>query len=378
MAKFLGAMSGTSADGVDVALLEIEGPWPRPAVRLAGHHHRPYPPELRRRIFAARHAGAIPLEDLGHLGQAISQAYAVAVNEAMAARGWSPAGVTAVAAHGQTLYHQPPVTIQWLDPALLAAQTGCAVVSDFRRADCAVGGQGAPLVPFADWVLFGDEHQGRAVLNLGGIANVTHLPPGVGLEQVIAFDTGPANCLSDWLCRTLDPEGPGYDAQGARALKGQVMEAVAERFLAGPYFQRRPPKSTDGPEMIAAFQSALSAKELDRSNLNALLATAAYLTARTVVEAAAPWPVSQWIISGGGIRNEAIMRHLRAMLPRQVTIRRPEEWGIAADAKEALAFALLAAATLAGVPSNVPSVTGATQPMLLGSLTPQQQIATNK
>jgi anhydro-N-acetylmuramic acid kinase len=266
------------------------------------------------------------------------------------------------------------VTIQWLDPALLAAETGCPVVSDFRRADCAAGGQGAPLVPFADWVLFSDPKQGRAVLNLGGIANVTHLPPGAGLEQVIAFDTGPANCLCDWLCRTLDPDGPGYDGGGQRAARGKVLEAVAGRFLAGPYFQRQPPKSTDGPEMIAAFEEAvrLENRKFEISNLHDLLATAAYVTAHSVAQAAADWRVSHWIVSGGGIHNQTIMHHLQNALGPGTVIQTPDAWGIPSEAKEALAFALLGAATLTGIPSNVPSVTGARQAVILGSLTPRQ------
>jgi anhydro-N-acetylmuramic acid kinase len=265
------------------------------------------------------------------------------------------------------------VTIQWLDPALLAKQTDCPVISDFRRADCAAGGQGAPLVPFADWALFADPHQGRTVLNLGGIANVTHLPPAARLDQVFAFDTGPANCLSDWLCRTLDPDGPGYDAEGARALRGGMIESVARQFLADRYFSRTPPKSTDGPEMIDAFQKAMRIgnPKTVSSNLNDLLATAAFLTARTITQAAAVWDVSRWIVSGGGMRNQAIMGQLRQHLGPAVTIQSTDDFGIPSEAKEAMAFALLGAATLAGIPSNVPSVTGAAHPAILGSITPR-------
>jgi anhydro-N-acetylmuramic acid kinase len=170
--RIIGAMSGTSADGVDAALVDLTGRGLDIRARLIAHAHEPYPPELRERIFAIRHAEAAPLAALAELGRSVTLAYARAVKRLDA----DLADVTAIAAHGQTLYHAPPLTIQWFDPSLLAHVTGCAVVSDFRRADCAAGGQGAPLVPLADWVLFRDDRADRVLLNLGGIANITWLP----------------------------------------------------------------------------------------------------------------------------------------------------------------------------------------------------------
>jgi anhydro-N-acetylmuramic acid kinase len=196
-----GAMSGTSADGVDVAIVAIDGQGLDMSARLIHHNHIAYDNPLRDRIFSARQAGSIRLDELAKLGREISLCHAEAVNQALAASDLKATDLAAVAAHGQTLFHAPPDTIQWFDPALVAAEVGCPVVSDFRRADCAVGGQGAPLVPFADYILFRHPTKNRVLLNIGGIANITWLKAGGSLDDVIAFDTGPGNCISDWLCR---------------------------------------------------------------------------------------------------------------------------------------------------------------------------------
>ena len=204
-------MSGTSADGVDVAAVAVAGRGLGMTAKYLHHVERPYDAALRRRIFAVRESGAARLDELANLGRDITLAYAAATRDLLRELSLPASKVSAVAAHGQTLYHAPPNTIQWLDPSLLAAETGLAVVSDFRRADCAAGGQGAPLVPFADWILFRHATKTRVILNLGGIANLTYLPAGGGIKEVIAFDTGPGCCVSDWLMRTNDPAGPGYD-----------------------------------------------------------------------------------------------------------------------------------------------------------------------
>src|SRR5882672_4051022 len=195
-----GAMSGTSADGVDVALVEVSGRGLEMSAKLLHHHARPYDPELRKRIFAIRRTGNISLAELGGLGREISVSYAAAINDALRDASLKANDLAAIAAHGQTLYHAPPDTIQWFDPALVAAEVGCAVVSDFRRADCAAGGQGAPLVPFADYVLFRHATKNRVLLNIGGVANLTWLKAGGALDDVIAFDTGPGNCVIDHVC----------------------------------------------------------------------------------------------------------------------------------------------------------------------------------
>lgn len=363
-------MSGTSADGVDVAIVEIHGRGLEMTAQLVRHEHLPYSEDLRRRLHASRDAGDISLRELAEWGRSISLHYSTAVRQALAAANLTASDLTAVAAHGQTLFHDPPNTIQWLDPALLAAEVGCQVVSDFRRADCAAGGQGAPLVPFADYILFRDPTKDRVLLNIGGIANLTYLPAGGSIDQLLAFDTGPGNCISDWLCREFDPQGPAFDADGARAQRGRVVAEVADRFLGNPYFDAAPPKSTDGPAMIAAFRSAIVGREYPLSDL---LATAAWLTGMTISAAIGNHVRGNsvdLIVSGGGTRNEAIMSRLASFLPPSVTLRTTSDFGVPADAKEAIAFALLGAATLDGVPANVPSCTGARRAVVLGSITP--------
>jgi anhydro-N-acetylmuramic acid kinase len=288
------------------------------------------------------------------------------VQKVLASTGVHANEVAAVAAHGQTLFHDPPNTIQWIDPALLAAEVGCAVVSDFRRADLAAGGQGAPLVPFADYVLFRHPTKNRVLLNLGGIANFTWLPAGGTPRDVIAFDTGPANCVIDELMK------PHIDAGGERALRGRVHEQLVRDVLGAPYFDRTPPKSTDGPEMIAAFR-AVRDKHPDATQLEDLLATACAVTATSVARAIERWcpgRVDELIASGGGTQNAAIMSMLRDRLAG-VSVSTLDQLGMPPDAKEAVAFALLAAATLNGEPSNVPAATGACRAVVLGSVTPK-------
>jgi anhydro-N-acetylmuramic acid kinase len=369
----IGAMSGTSADGIDIAIVSITGQALDMQPRLLLHHHRPYDADLRREIFAFRNDDVHDdiLRRLAQLGRDITLATAAAVNDAIAQAKLKPDQIDAVAAHGQTLFHEPPSTIQWLDPALLAHETRCPVISDFRRADLAAGGQGAPLVPFADFILFRHPTRRRIILNIGGIANLTYLPAGTTLEQVTAFDTGPGNCLSDWICRTIGPVEMTFDVDGAGAARGRVSHEVVDRFLEDGYVAIVGPKSTDGPAMIAAFERALAASRHPPDELHDLLATAAYLTARTIHEAirSVTDRVDELIASGGGTHNKSIMNWLASRLD-PTPIRIADDVGVFGPAKEALAFALLAAATLDGVPSNIPSVTGASRSVILGSITP--------
>ena len=367
----IGAMSGTSADGVDAAVVAVAGRGDRMSCRMLGHHHEHYPPSLRELIFAMRQTGAAELRALATVARECSLCYVQAVNAAIASAGLSPSDIAAVAAHGQTLFHDPPMTIQWLDPSLIAAGTGCAVVSDFRRADCAAGGQGAPLVPFADHVLFRHPTRTRVLLNIGGIANLTHLPAGGPIDQLVAFDTGPGNCISDHLMRLYDPGGIGYDADGALAAAGQPIYPLIHQMLSDLYFAAPPPKSTDGPAMVDVFARAYAAvgRKFPFENL---LKTACLLTATTIADAIRrldPFP-DELIVSGGGARNAAMMSLLRQPLG-DLPVLRSDDLGVPAEAKEAMAFALLGAATLDGEPGNVPAATGASGRVVLGSITPK-------
>jgi len=363
-------MSGTSADGVDVAVVEVTGVGLSMSANLLGRHHEPYVRELRERIAAIRLAGGADFHTLAACGRAISLTYASAVFGAMDVARLKANALAAIAAHGQTLYHRPPDTIQWIDPALLAAETGVRVISDFRRADCAAGGQGAPLVPFADFILFRDRAISRAIVNIGGIANVTLLPAGAALDQIRAFDTGPGNCISDYLIQSRFPRGAAFDTDGGMALRGNISQEVVEAMSRDPYFQKPPPKSTDGPDMINAFQQAVARTGLSLS-LEDLLATACRITAEQIhrsLDATGEPFNGEVVLSGGGARNRRLMNELRSLI---ATLRVTDELGIPSESREAIAFALLGAAHLDGVPANVRSCTGATRSVVLGSVTPQ-------
>jgi anhydro-N-acetylmuramic acid kinase len=370
-----GAMSGTSGDGIDVAIVQISGSGLEMKAKLLQHHHLPYAPSIRELLFAIRDSENVKLADLAHLGWKISLAYARAVNETLLLSRLSAADLIAVAAHGQTLYHNPPETIQWFDPSLVASEVGCPVVSDFRRADCAQGGQGAPLVPFADFVLFRDPKISRAVVNIGGIANITCLPAGAGIEKVIAFDTGPGNCISDYLMRSHRTvingvASDGVDVDGALAASGKVDEKLFNKINDHPYFMPLGPKSTDGPAMIKIFNGSLVRSGVQIS-LADQLATACEVTAFQISRALALFGEKfdgELIVSGGGIRNPVIMSALRMFVGK---VKISDEFGVPSEAKEAIAFALLGAATLDGFPSNVPTATGAARPVVLGSVTPK-------
>jgi anhydro-N-acetylmuramic acid kinase len=367
---FAGAMSGTSADGVDVALVRITGRGLDMSASLLHHHAHLFDSSLKNKIFAIREGQSIAMRHLVVLGRDLAMAYAAAVNDALLATNLRASDLTAIAAHGQTLFHDPPLTLQWLDPALLAERTRCTVVSDFRRADCAAGGQGAPLVPFADYVLFRDPAVNRVLLNIGGIANLTFIPAGGTIEDVVAFDTGPGNCISDFLCRQADPAGLGYDKDGTRAGRGKPDPDFVSTVCRHDFFTKAPPKSTDVPTMIELFQST-------RLSIGGafwtddLLASACLITAGTILEAFRKFVgdlPAQWIVSGGGSSNQTIMELLRRAVGDLI---RADDLGVPSAAKEALAFALLGAATLDGEPANLPRVTGASRPVVLGAITPR-------
>lgn len=367
----IGAMSGTSADGVDGALVEIDGQGLSMTARCRLHRHVPYPPDVKAAIFSLRQQGQTTPAGLTALGREISLAYAAVAGRILRDAEVPADRIAALAAHGQTLYHAPPDTLQWLDPALIAAKVGCAVVHDFRRADCAAGGQGAPLVPFADYVLFRHDTRHRILLNLGGIANVTILRAGGDLADVVAFDTGPANCIADHLYREAMPDGLGYDEGGKLAGAGKVNRQVVEAFLSDDYFSRPPPKSTDTPAMIFIWEKA--GTPVGEMTLQDQLATACRITADSVARAVRdhlPQGQAELILSGGGGNNATLVSMIREQLG-DIPIGAPDGMGITGQSKEAVAFALLGAATLDRFPANVPSATGAARPVVLGSITPR-------
>ncbi|GIV61479.1 MAG: anhydro-N-acetylmuramic acid kinase [Rhodothermaceae bacterium] len=377
----VGLMSGTSLDGVDAALVHLSGSGrglrlaPRAFVTL------PYPEPLQASLLANSDPATSSVRDLALLNVRVAHACARAVEAVCEAGGITPADLDLIGSHGQTVYHIPeptdcagePVTatLQIGDPSVLANRVGVPVVGDFRPADMALGGQGAPLVPYFDYVVFTRDDRNRALLNLGGIANLTVLPRHAAPDDVRAFDTGPGNMVLDALARRL--LGRPCDTGGAVAARGTPHEGLLDELLAHPYFDRRPPKSTGRELFGTPFVDRLweRARRLGLSAAD-VLATATALTARTVRDAcrrfvAARHQPDEVLVAGGGVHNATLMRYLRdAFAP--VPVRSTAEDGIDPDAKEALCFAVLAHETLNGVPTNLPAVTGARHPTLLGKI----------
>ena len=363
-------MSGTSLDGVSAALVRIaEQPL---AVALQAFHQEPYTPAERSAILdAIARAGA---RDLALLHVALGERFAGAVLQLLAAAKVAPGELSVIASHGQTIWHEPGrATLQLGDAAVIAERTGVRVVSDFRSRDVAAGGQGAPLVPLADVMLFGHAERGRLLLNIGGIANFTWVPRLGVSEGALAFDTGPGVAVIDAVTRRLDPEAP-YDRDGERARRGRPVLDVLDALLADPYFSAPPPKSTGREAFGVQYADRLI--ELVRArggSDNDCVATATALTVESVARGIERWtragPEVELVISGGGARNPALVEQLAARVrPRPVL---PfDRLFFDGEAKEAVAFAFFGYLTLAGRPGNLPGATGARAPRVLGHITP--------
>jgi anhydro-N-acetylmuramic acid kinase len=381
----IGIMSGTSADGVDAALVEMSGEGPSTSVRCVHSSHTRFDPDLRSAILSLCDPAVSSLQNLTALHNGLGEKFGEAALRVASEAGVAMSDVSAIASHGQTVWHQPETveiggvnargTLQIGAPAVIAAMTGCRVVSDFRAADMAAGGQGAPLVPFFDWTVLRSESESRIVLNVGGIANITYLPKACDPHDVLAFDTGPGNMLIDALAAHSSGGTQLFDADGAVAARGRVCESLLSELLEDPFFEMAPPKSTGRERFGAEF----ARRVITRSRALGLphedmLATATQLTARTAANAIERWakPVAgldRVIVGGGGARNATLMRALAERLHPAV-LSTHEEFSIHSDAKEAMAFALMAYETIQGRPSNLPSATGAAHRVILGSITP--------
>lgn len=380
--KIIGLMSGTSVDGINAALLEIDGAPPALHWRLLAFVCVPWEPALRDAILQACRPDA-PVQQVTVLHFLVGEFLAEAARQVADAGGVALSEVDAIASHGQTVWHQPealPIgpyrargTLQIGEPAVIAARTGCRVVADFRTADMALGGQGAPLVPFVDHVLFASTQETRAVLNLGGIANVTWLPAGGDLDAVLAFDTGPANMLIDRVTQVVTGGREPFDRDGALGAQGTPDMDLVAGLLAHPFFEKMPPKSTGRETFGAAFadQFLALARARGLSDRDAV-ATATALTIESITLAFQRWllprgPVETVILGGGGTHNRTLVRMLAERLaPSRMTTH--SALGIPDDAKEALAFAIMGHETLCGRACNVPNATGATGPALLGKI----------
>ena len=385
-AVLVGLMSGTSLDGISAAAVRfVDAPDGRIQPTLLAFTHRPYGADDRRRLEAAMRAGSA--REYCRLNGDVGDWMADAAIGALAEAGVARADVAAIATHGHTIWHEPGhSTWQIGDASRLAERTGCAVVADFRARDVAAGGQGAPLVPMADARLFAHATDWRALQNLGGIGNVSVVPPASSVQPddvraVRAFDTGPGVVIIDAVTRTLRPELP-YDRDGALARAGTAVDSVVDALLAAPFFRAEPPKSTGrewfSREYIDAFVSRCRASSVRDEDI---IATATSFTARSIADQYArflPEPVREVVVSGGGAKNPALLDAITTALQQiggsraegAMRVTRFDDVFFDGEAKEAVAFALLGYLHLTGRSGNVPGATGARGPRTLGHYTP--------
>jgi len=378
-----GVMSGTSADGIDVALTRVSARGDEyQKLRLLAHEAFPFPAALRKAVLGAMNARVISTAELARLNWRLGLAYAEAVRVTMKHH---PMKVELIGCHGQTLYHQAAAelyagakfacTWQAGEASIIAGALGIPVVSNFRPADMVAGGQGAPLVPLLDFVLFRHARRGRVLQNIGGIANLTAIPPGADTEKTVAFDTGPGNMIIDALM--LELYRKPFDVGGAIAASGRVLDPVLQRALRHPFFKKRPPRTAGreqfGREYSAAFLA--ECRKVSKRKQDAI-ASATALTAASIADAYTRFAAEgmhgarvDYIVSGGGARNATLMHMLSERLkPLGCSVTTSDKFGLPAEAKEAAAFALLAWQTWHRRPGNLRSATGATRPAILGQV----------
>jgi anhydro-N-acetylmuramic acid kinase len=378
-----GVMSGTSADGINVALVRMDGR-SRLGLELLGHSEYSYPGKVREAVLAAMNASQASVADVARLNFLLGELYADAV---LAAQRQFRMKADLVGCHGQTLYHQGEaqpflgrrVTATWQtgEAAIVAARVGVPVVADFRPGDMAVGGMGAPLVPFLDYALFRDARVGRIVQNIGGIANLTAIPAGASADNIVAFDTGPGNMVIDAVTEKLF--GRRFDRGGKIASSGKVLDKVLRKIMQSAFFRQKPPKTSGREEFGREFVSEFL-RSCGNCRKQDVVATATALTARSIADAVERFVVRgskfvqkqmfhEMILSGGGAKNAALVAILiRELSPLGLRLRFSDEFGLPAAAKEAVAFAVMAHETWHRRPSNVPSATGAKRAAVLGKI----------
>lgn len=384
--RIIGLMSGTSADGIDAALCEIEGQPPQLQAKILAALTLDYQPEQRQCILAACQPSTGHVDTLCRLNFDLGEWFAEAVHQLMARAGVTAADIDLIASHGQTVWHQVgdnghvSATLQIGEAAVIAERTGITTIHNFRPRDVIAGGQGAPLTGYADWLLLRHPEQWRAVQNIGGMGNVTFLPPLWDEKSLpLAFDTGPGNALIDIATTVLTDGVQTYDHDGALASRGQIDEGWLAELMAHPYFQRRPPKTT-GRELFgsAMAQQLVQTGQARGLNREAIIATLTALTASSIADAYrrfAPHPPAEVILGGGGQHNRTLVAYLQNFMPN-TKILRHEDIGLSSDFKEALVFAILAYETWHNRPGNLPALTGASYPAILGQITPGRNYAT--
>ncbi len=388
-----GMMSGTSADGIDVALAEITGLGWKTRLRVRASSFVPYPDDVRRRIIEISSGAPVPLSEVSQMNFLLGELFARACLHVCRRSGIPKEKLRLIGSHGQTVYHQNadsrycgvPVrsTFQIGEPAVIAERTGVTTIGDFRTADVAAGGRGAPLVPFVDYLLYRHPRRGRVVLNIGGIANLTAIPAGGGPEEVIAFDTGPGNMLLDALAERATKGKRRYDPAGRMAAQGKISETLVRRLLRHAYFRLPPPKTTGREQFGRDYLKRFLASGRFHAS-NDALATATALTAESIAYGVKKFvlpkfPVDECIVSGGGVKNLFLMKELRRRLSAgrdasqekgsgELRVLTSDATGIPADGKEAIAFAVLAYHTFHRRPSSLASATGARHPAILGKV----------
>ena len=376
--RVIGLMSGTSADGVDAALVEWpDGAEARP-FRLLAQREEAFPAELQTRVHslaAGRCAPGEALRELASLDVELGERFAAAAAALASDAGLRLDRVDAIASHGQTVAHYPEqrATLQIGDPSVIAERTGCTTVADFRTRDVAAGGEGAPLAPFFHLAAFAEPGEARAVLNLGGIANVTWLPRGAAPDDVVAFDVGPANALVDGVVQRLTDGAERMDRDGARARRGRVDDALLARLLDDDFLRRPPPKSTGRERYGLAEAEALAREWRDAARPDEdLVATLVAFTAEAVGRACRDFLAGapdRVLVGGGGAQNPALMQALAGVLP-DAAVEPFDAAGVPAGAAEAMAFSLMGRNALLGIPNHLPRCTGASRAAVLGEIVP--------
>lgn len=386
----VGIMSGTSLDGIDTALVQImtDDKGEISTVNLKAFEYTPYSEELRKRLLNLCSIETAQLDELVETNFGLAEWYAFAVNKLLTSSGTAPGEIDAICCHGQTVWHAPKPsafpgpegvvkvksTLQIGSGPVLAERTGIPVIADFRSRDMAAGGEGAPLVPYVDRALFQSQTKGRVLQNIGGIGNATILPPKDSDQEVFAFDTGPGNMVIDTLVYLQTNGTQKYDYNGDIAATGIINVDLLNLFLQDNYYQLSPPKSTGREVYGLAFANRFLAEGKNRNlSFPDILATATALTAKSITQSYQQFifptiDIAEVILSGGGTHNKTLISMIKQGLPAAVSVKTTAEFGVPDDAKEALAFAILGHETLMGRPSNLPSVTGASRPVVLGNL----------
>lgn len=372
-------MSGTSADGVDAAVVDIDGR----RAKVVAFDTFPYTRPLRKAIFRLFDSQTSRVDDICHYNFVLGEVFADAAVRLCATNRIPLKSIHLIGSHGQTIRHDPVgrrsvrriirSTLQIAEPSVIAQRTGITTVADFRPRDIAAGGQGAPLVPYADYFMLADTHKSRAVQNIGGVANVTFLPAKCKPSDIIAFDTGPGNMIIDGITEIVTAGRCKYDRNGNMAATGKVDGALLKHLLSNPYFRRRPPKTAGREQFGAAYADMLyrQGRAFALTDQD-LIATATALTARSIADAyrrflpAAP---DEIILCGGGAHNCTLVDMLKNEIPSAKMLR-TDDFGISTDAKEAVSFAILAYAAVKGLPNNLPGATGADSPVILGKIIP--------